>query len=468
MIDALVVATGPLFVLGILLYVNARRNAEDLKKNWTAYRCNPAYMPFASMFSDTSAAENFSSCVSMMSKEVLARAVDPINAMFDIFNVGINRILNTTDGFLGFIAGLVKVIFQFALEVFGKLNNSFATLGFQLGHVRDIVNRIMASGYYAVFIASTIVSQIMALFNFMTTVLKAVVIMIFALGIILSLFYPIILAFFLPIGAAFGITFCFHPDTPVETQRGVIPIYKVQMGDILPGGSQVTSIFAFECGKRQELYEYRGVVVSGDHMVLHDGTWMYVKDTGCPKYNQPTPYHLICLNTSDNRIRIGDAVFADYEETDDVEATREIEQIVWGRYTHSTYPIGLSPRTLVRLAKEDKLVPISTIKVGDELVEGRVEGIVRIDAKDIAWYDVDGCLMSGSQPVFWKDAKPARELGARVGGHVETYAVQLILDNPTGWFTVHDRMWVRDYPDSHNPATLEDIQKVVLNTLNKK
>lgn len=467
MIDALVVALGPLLVLGILLYVNVKRNADDLKKNWTAYRCNPAYMPFSSMFSDASAAENFSSCVSMMAKEVLARATDPIHRIFDMFANALDGILDSNNAFLKFLAGITKFIFSFANTVFGKLTNTFGTLGLQMGRIRDIVDRISASGYYAAFMAQTIITQVMALFNFMTTLLKAVIIMIFALGIILSLFYPIILAFFLPLGAAFGITFCFHPDTPIQTERGVVPIRKLQIGDVLQGGSRVTSLMVFDCDARQELYDYRGVIVSGDHLVHHDGEWKYVSETGAPEYEGETPDYLVCLNTSDNKIRIEDVTFADYEETSDPAATQEIEQILWGREIHApSYPIGLSPRTIVRTI-DDTLVPLSTLGVGSELAEGIIMGYVKTDASNIEWYDVDGCLLSGTQPVYWRNASLAKDIGTRVG-HVEKYAVQIFLDNPTGWFSIHDRIFVRDYPDSHNPHTLEEIQKVVLTTLNKK
>ena len=130
------------------------------------------------------------------------------------------------------------------------------------------------------------------------------------------------------------------------------------------------------------------------------------------------------------------------------------------------FPIGLSPRTLVKTI-DDKFVPLSSLGVGSELAEGIIMGYVKTDASDIVWYDVDGCLMSGSQPVYWRNACLAKDIGTRVG-HVEKYAVQIFLDNPTGWFLVHDRLYVRDYPDSHNPHTLEEIQKVILMTLNKK
>lgn len=464
--DAVVVAAGPLLVVGILLYVNARRNLEEVKKNWVVYRCNPMYMPFASMFSETSTFENFSSCVSLMSKEVFARATDPIYRMFDMFAGALKGVLDSNNQFRSFLAGISNFLFSFASVVFGKLVNSFSTLTFQLGHVRDIVNRITTSAYYGAFIAQTIVAQILALYDFMITVLKALITTLFALGLLLSLAYPAVLAFFLPIGAMLGISFCFHPDTLVQTERGVLPLKHLVLGDVLQGGSVVESLFLFECGERQTLYEYRDVIVSGDHLVLHNGTWMYVKETGCPEYKGRRPKHLVTLNTSDCRVRIGDVTFADFEETNDPKAVQEIEERLWGKPIHATYPVGLHPHTLVE--KNGKLVPLSTIKLGDQLSCGRVEGIVLIDCKDIVWYDIDGCIVSGNQPVHMNKSYPAKYVGRPISISPPKHAMQIFISNESGWFAIHNKIFVRDYPDSHDEECLEDIQDIVLKALNKR
>ena len=41
------VAIGPLLILGVILYTYVQANLENLRDNWTTYRCNPLYMPFA-------------------------------------------------------------------------------------------------------------------------------------------------------------------------------------------------------------------------------------------------------------------------------------------------------------------------------------------------------------------------------------------------------------------------------------
>jgi len=459
--DTLAVAAGPAIILGVILYANARQNVDKIKKEWTAYRCHPAYMPFSTMFSETPVADNFTFCVNAFASEIFARATDPVYQIFDMFAGIANSLLGDIQHFLTFLAGIDTFIFNLANSVFGKLQNTIGVLVRQMGSIRDIINRIASSAYYTVFIAQTLVDFVMSSFNLMMTIVKVVVIMIFALGIILSLFYPVVLAFFIPIGAMFGVSYCFHPNTVVHTDRGRIRIRDVIIGDVI-AGSRVTSTFVVACLPSVTLYNHNGTIVSGQHIVYHGGTWKYVKDVGV-LYRGQYPDYLICLNTSDNLIEIEDDTYRDYEEVSDHAAVAKIEEIVWGRHVCATYPTGLHPRTLVR-RWDHKLVPVSTIRVGDNLVEGRVTGVVKIDASDIVWYDVEGCVMSGCQPVFGRIPRLAKEIGVRSEVR-DRYAVQLILDSTHGWFSIHNKLLVRDYVDSHELRVLDKIQDVVIQSL---
>jgi hypothetical protein len=95
-----------------------------------------------------------------------------------------------------------------------------------------------------------------------------------------------------------------------------------------------------------------------------------------------------------------------------------------------------------------------------------VIGKVLLDATEYEWVDVGGCVVSATQPIFAEKKILAREVGVPIkGGPV---ALQLFIDNPNGWFTIHDKLLVREYTDSRDIATLEKIQKVVMKSLNKK
>lgn len=464
MLEYILVGAGPLIVMGVILYSYATNNFEEVKENWVKYRCHPAYMPFASTVNpDISSAENFAYCTNLFAKSVFDNATSPIYQLFDMFQGMTGNILNDINHFLTYLAGMDKFIFEIANMVFGRLLNTFSVLSIQMGHIRDLMNRIASTAYYGVFIMSTMVSFMFSAFGVIMTTLKVVVGIIFAIAIILAFIFPILLAFFIPIGAMIGISFCFHPDTIV----GGKAIKDVSIGDTLPGG-KVTSLFYFECPPSLDLYVHNGVIVSGRHLVFYNGSWTYVKDTGASRYLGERPPYLVCLNTNTNRVNIGGSVFADYEEVSHPGALAEIEHLVWGKLVKQSYSVGLHPQTKVRLAN-GTTTTVSELKLGSVLAEGRVTGIVLLKGYDIEWFDVDGSVVSGCQPIKICD-KPifARDVGFPSSKATPPFAIQLFLDNADGWFTINNSLRVRDYPDSHNSQTLEDIQEVVMRYLNKK
>lgn len=465
MIDKLVVAAGPILIVGVILYANARQNFDDVKKNWVQYRCHPAYMPFSSMFGDDTTA-NLSFCTNAFAKEIFGYATDPVYKLFEMFQGMIESFLGQINHFLTYLAGMDKFVFGFADTLFGKLFNTFSVFNSQIGSLRDVVARITSSAYYAAFTIQTIIDFVISFFSFIMSMIKSVVIMLFALSFILALFYPIILAFVIPLGAMMGVSFCFHPDTVVSTNRGDIQIKSVQTGDIL-NGSKITGKFIFNCHSSIELYTYNGTIVSGRHIVLHDGVHKYVRDTGALRYTGERPSYLVCLNTEDNKIRIGNTVFSDYEEIDHPDSLRAIERIVFGRYVHAEETAGLHPSTNIRYAN-GSIGPIDNLKLGDKLTEGTVTGIVVLDTKDTHWYVVDGVAMMGSQPVQRNGFTTlAKDLGLPLFGKKPTHAIQIFLDNDHGFFMVNERVMVRDYPDSHDIRKMEEIQNIVLYTLNE-
>ncbi len=463
MLEYLAVGLGPAIILGVILYINAKQNVNDIKKNWVKYRCHPAYMPFVSMFQETATtAENFQFCINAFSKEAFGYVTDPIYQLFDMLTEMLNSFLGDITQFLKYIASIEGLVFSFADRIFGKIFNTFSVFTGLMARIRDLVGRITASAYYAVFTIQSIMDFVMAMFNFLITIIKAIVIIIFILSFIIALFFPIIFAFTIPLGAMMGIAYCFHPDTLVSTQNGMIPIKYINTGDNI-SGSCVTGVFKFECPPDLALYSVDGTIVSGRHLVLCEGTWKYVQDTGAELYTGLRPPYLVCLNMSDNIIEIGDSKFRDYEEVDtnNVEALRKIEKIVWNEVLDISQPPGIHPNTLVTLATGEH-VKISDLGLGSELVEGCVSGIVRTEVSE--WCTVEGCILSADQPVMHLGGlRLAREIGKPCCAAAGAY--QIFIDNDNGLFKVGGGLIVRDYPDSHDVHILEEIQKVVMESL---
>lgn len=458
--EYLAVVAGPLVITGMILYINARNNMDDIKENWVKYRCNPMYMPFSSMFDEEhTTSENFSFCTNAFAKEIFGYATDPVYKMFGMLTNLIKSILGDINHFLAYLAGMTNFILSFANQIFGKMFNSVGILNSLIGKIRDLFQRIVGSAYYAAFVVQTMVSFVISIFQFSMTLIKAVVIMLFALSFILALFFPVILAFVIPLGAMVGISYCFHPDTEVKTQRGVLPMKDVKIGDSIEG-SVVTGKFVFTCNS--QLYVYNNVIVSGNHLVFHANKWMYISETGCPKYEGPLPNNLICFNTENNIIPVNGTLFRDYEEIDDETSLSKIGMLVSAA---SGTPM-LHPLTLVELYN-GSFIPLHEVRVGDMLRDGVVSGVVQLDSSDTDWYTVGSSIVSGDQPILVENDKfvEARYIGKRYHDY-DRGGYQLFVDNSLGVFMINGELNVRDYPDSHDPNILDKIQSVVLDALN--
>ncbi len=410
---------------------------------------------------DVSVAENFNHCTNLFAKEIFSRALEPVYKIFEMFQEVIGSFMENINQFLKYLAGMGNFTLSFADSVFSKLFNTFSVFTRQIGTLRDLFERITTSAYYAVFVIQTAVNFVVSLVKFGITLIQAMVIIMFALSFILALFFPIILAFVIPLGAMVGVTFCFDPATKVLLHDGrETTMGSIHIGDRI-GDSLVTGVFVFECSPEVELYNYNGIIVSGRHLVYHGGKWKYVKDTGAFRYNGERPDSLICLNTSDNKIVIQNHIFRDYEEVDD-EDSEAIEKIVG----LSSSPV-LHPKVMVPL-ENGSISTIEELYVGDRLLNGnKITCHVKIDMTDKEWYYYKGCIFGGEQPIMHEGKlKHAKEIGVKIECPEER-GYQIFTDGPDGLFEVGVDVIVRDYPDSHDLNVLEDIQHVVLESLNR-
>jgi len=116
-------------------------------------------------------------------------------------------------------------------------------------------------------------------------------------------------------GGGGGQDSCFLPNTLVTMIDGSTKkIIDVDIGDEVAEGGKV-----FATGKflNNELYDYKGVKVSGCHMVNEDGIWMRVRDT---KHGKPLgdEEHTVYVFGSENRrILINNILFTDYFEVNE-------------------------------------------------------------------------------------------------------------------------------------------------------
>lgn len=400
------VIVGPIVILGIIMWGIVQANYQDIKDNWVEYRCNPLYMPFASMFTDVGVSENFQYCTNSYAQNIFEVLTQPIHLMFSVFTKIISGITESLEQFRGFATGIQNFILSYAKDFFGKLGNSVGAIVGLLNRIRDLTQRIIGSAGYMAVIASTSVNFMISVFEFSMTLLRALVGIIFGLGILLSIVFPPLLFFFIPIGASLGMTYsCFHPDTDILMADGRHkPISDIQVGDRIMSG-YVTAVMRFDATDIP-LYTYNNVIVAGNHLVKENGEWKYVKDANNTyMYLGPQPAEIICLNTSTHQILINGTTFSDYEECDD------------------------EPPNYVPLHPDDTIdgIPLRGLYPGIQTSYGKITGVV----------------------------------------YLENEMMQVFMENDySGMFLINDEKLVKDYPDSHDPEVLEQIQKRVIQKLN--
>jgi len=109
-------------------------------------------------------------------------------------------------------------------------------------------------------------------------------------------------------GSYGGSSFCFAPDTLIQMADGSEKeIQNIKLGDDTKGGK--VELVVQTLG--HDVYNYKGVEVSGSHWVVEDGKYIEVETS---KHAKPIDDKemLYCLNTSDHAIWIKDIQFSDF------------------------------------------------------------------------------------------------------------------------------------------------------------
>ena len=105
---------------------------------------------------------------------------------------------------------------------------------------------------------------------------------------------------------------CFLKGTLITMLDGTKkPVEKVDLGDNVAIGGKVFAVGRF---LNTELYDYKGIKVSGSHMVNEDGTWLRVRDTKHGKSLGDDLNTVYVFGSENRRILIDDILFTDYFE----------------------------------------------------------------------------------------------------------------------------------------------------------
>jgi len=114
-----------------------------------------------------------------------------------------------------------------------------------------------------------------------------------------------------------GILGCFLPNTQITMADGSKKkIIDIELKDNIKVGGNVFATAKFLINN---LYDYKGVKVSGSHMVNENNKWIRVEDSDIAKSLGNDEHVVYTLGTQNRRIVINDILFTDYFEIDEKE-----------------------------------------------------------------------------------------------------------------------------------------------------
>lgn len=185
----------PILTIFIMLVVHASGNLNKIKSNWSEYRCNPIYIPFAGIVDpDTGIEKNLVFCMNQLANEVMKFVIDDIHLLFKTVYATLSEITGPLNIFRTMLSMLRKFVLSFTSSTLGKATNSVSVFVSYLAKIRDVLKRFVGSGYIATFLAYTGISFVESFVTLCISVIKGFVYAMLAISIVLALFQPELLA----------------------------------------------------------------------------------------------------------------------------------------------------------------------------------------------------------------------------------------------------------------------------------
>ncbi len=416
---------------GTLVAIFQFANFEEIIKNWSRYRCNPAFMPFAGA-AGYDAVENFQFCLNSAFGDIAKKLFGPIFEILSNFIKIIDLIVNVSMGIRQMFSNFFLSMNSFIRNVRDRIQALLFQVRLSFLKMQSLMGRVYATMFSVVFMG---MSAITAGLNLAENDL-----------------------------VKFVLEFCFAPETQVELESGKkVAIYTLKVGDKLKDGKEVLSVFKFN-GSNTPMVKIKDVHVSSEHIVYNQiaDTWILAQDhpDAVPAPSIPT---LICLNVEGHKFTVGESNLrvCDYDETDAAHVLSEAQTLAHKCLNGQTakdlpfypdYSLGISAVAEI-LLNDNSWIPIKDIELGTILYgNNSVLGVVEEKCPHTA--TVYGIVCSDAQLIHidgeWK----------RVGDVAETATtnsiLKQVLTRTVGPLCIRDpvirkELWIRDYREAPQP-----------------
>ena len=446
----------------VFIFTKLYYKREEIKNNWEQYKHQPFILPIAGLFKGDNfvkfTKENFTNAFWVTIKQYFNILIKPIKHAFDT----ITRILgNATNSLnqLRNMARFIREMFQNMIgDVFEKIQTNVSAIQFYSEKFRNLMKKQHAIFQMIYYYLETIRMTFDSFVNGPTPILLMFLmifglLMVFVLSMCLLCPIPIISIFACPL-----CILCFDPHQTIHILDNNKSITKemrdVSLGDIIKEGhSKVISTFHFILEEYVPLYQYNDIRLSSSHIIFKDD--IAVRAMNC---NETTicgfTKKLVCLGTSDNKIRINNNILSDYNEIDtpelSIELNNRILTILNDKPTYYddfvNYPSGF-----VEITINKEIEPIITHLIIDN---------------NVKIYNYNGIICSGNN-IIYENGIWIRVYQSLVSIQIENHNYEKIYNtvNKEGVITINGYLF-RDFmetdcTDIHN--WLHDMDIYLLN-----
>lgn len=404
---------GVTLALGIgLSIILALAFRDSIASSWEESRCKPGVIALATLFKPPSdprsgaefAKDNWNFCQKQYIETALRVATSDLKNLAEAQG-GIVAVTNTVvDGISYTFTSLWSMCHQAFSMFMDRFTAAAKLMRNMMINMYAIVDRLQGVLFS---VAMSLVSLITAMINTVQVILiVAIVIIGIILVMMILLFYlfaPIsglimTVSVLVAISAVVATTAiaaatindaCFTGDTQILTVCGSVPINTIKIGDILADGSRVEATHVFK--REGSLYSLYGIKVSGDHLV-YGPTLIPVRHHPLAIKIDTDEEFVYCLTTTSRTIPVqgtDTVIFADWEEIPEQDPRlrhwySRVFEILNGipslRIPDLDSDAGISPDCYIKLA-DSTYAQASTLKIGDELLDGTITGIVHLEGE---------------------------------------------------------------------------------------
>jgi hypothetical protein len=395
-------------------------NFKEVTANWSQYRCKPQYMLLAKVFGKDPQ-ENFQFCANEVFKSEAAGVVGPIYKTMAQFITFLSTILGNVNSIRLQFATLVGGVNNMFQDMTSRVSQFFNAIRVSAQRIRSLMFRVYGTMFAMIYMT---MSGVAAATSFGDTTI-----------------------------GKFLDTFCFHPDTLIQTARGALPIKDVMIGDRLSDGARVTATFKFHAAGQPMVY-LGSTLVSTNHYVMLGSKWVmaaaHPDAVPAPDWTDELP--LICLNTDTHTIPIDNYTFSDYDETAEGDAETELwteARLNGGKVkprvrTWSEYGTLLDPNLMVQT--REGLRRAADLSLGTTLVGGsKVIGLTKKETTEMTGAGINAAALIYKRGVWQRLGGRSRNKRSGQGIGVFVY--------PNSYITTASGLHIRDYLEVFSPDT---------------